>query len=309
MKEALKRLKKYLKFDRAQDIFLQVFEILLGLFSGTLWGALITADSPSNWLKYGTIICTAVFIIFIIIRVLKLSYTPSNAVDYLIALDELENKARELERKKIINEYIDKAIQSLNTNTCPLTDSQTERLCETPLEESLSNLLESVIKMPHYMLDCDRAKYTVAIHLTVFPSIKNIDKIGKEFVDYNSRTITFRDDFNLSEYLTEDILDDLNADNLKLEIHTVARAAYNNFKLVEGVLNDNGLKVISSPIPAICEYDKIGVLLIFCDKCITRPNDIDNVLLIFGRLVANWISKYDECLNNRIIKSQNKQLG
>jgi hypothetical protein len=303
--EIYKIFKDFFRFDKLQDIFLQIFEILLGLFAGGLIGALITTESPSDWLIYGTIVSIILTIIFTIIRLLKISHFPNTAIDFLKSKKDIENLSKELERKKTIDEYIDLAIQTLNLNTCPLTNEEDFHFCENPLEKGLKDVLNSIINQPHYILNCNKSKYTIAIHLPWFPQKKAIKgENGKFEIIEIQKTLVFRDDFKLLGFLTDDILIDLDAEGLKYQIHIAGRETFNhNYLKVASLKNGkNEYNLITSPIPAVCESGITGVLYIFSENCIIIPNDISNILLIFGRILSNWMSKYEACLKSRLNK-------
>lgn len=302
MDDIFKTLKDYFRFDRLQDIFLQVFELFLGLFAGGLLGALLTTEKPSNWLIGGTIVSMVLSATFAINRLLKSSHFPNTAIDYLQAKKEMEEMTSDLNRKKTIDEYIDKSIQALNLHTCPLTSDDIDHLCDNPLDEGLGEVLCSVIQQPHYILDCSKSKFTIAIHLVWYPDKKPIAGTTNRFeISHVARTIVFRDDFNIADALQDDILEDLNSEGLVYEIHNAGRDTFNHVRMKETIVHNENqkLKLITAPIPQVCEGGKIGVLFLFCDECVCKPKDLENILLIFGRIVANWISKYEDCIKNR----------
>ncbi|MDP3442712.1 MAG: hypothetical protein Q8T08_07580 [Ignavibacteria bacterium] len=302
MDDIFKTLKDYFRFDRLQDIFLQVFELFLGLFAGGLLGALLTTDKPSNWLIGGTIASMVLSAAFAFNRLLKSSHFPNTAIDYLQTKKKMEEMTSELNRKNTIDEYIDKSIQALNLHTCPLTSDDIDYLCDNPLDDGLREVLRSVIQQPHYILDCSKSKFTVAIHLAWYPEKKPIVGTTNRFeISQLAKTIIFRDDFNIAFALQDDILDDLNSEGLKYEIHNAGRDTFNHVQLRETIVHNENqkLKLITAPIPQVCEGGKIGVLFLFCDEFVCKPKDLENILLIFGRIIANWISKYEDCIKNR----------
>jgi len=297
-----KELKNYLGFLKVQDIFLQVFEVFLGLAVGAFSGALISDENPTRWVQYGTIISFTLLVLFVIVRLLKASFTPNTAIDYLETKERLNELTSQLERKQTINGYIDKAIQSLNLQTCPLTIEETNHLCDNSIDEGIKEVLQSIIQVPNYILDSNTSKFTVAVHLPNYPIKGSFnDHTYKYQLDWEDKTMILRDDFKIGKDLSDDILVDMYARGLKYQIQNGGRDTYNNGCLKETLIKEENkdFKLITSPIPAVCEDSTAGVLFLFCDKNVVRPVDLENTLLIFGRIMSNWISKYEECISNR----------
>ena len=100
-------------------------------------------------------------------------------------------------------------------------------------------------------------------------------------------------------FTDNDILENPNVGDPRLIFYKQALDTYNNYKFVIDEISDSDLKVITAPIPAVCEGEAVGVLFIICDKCISVPSDTPNILQIFGRLTSNWINNYENCIKNR----------
>lgn len=259
-------------------------------------------EEPKQWIQIGTFITIGLLVMFVVNSLLKASHFPITAIDYLKAKNDLNDLVSELERKKTIDEYIDKAIQTLNLNTCPLTGENEYHFCDNPIEKGLKEVLDPIITKPNYILDCDKSKFTIALHLPyLFEIIARKDKPEKLDIIEKPKTFTFRDDFNILAFLQNDILVDLDAKGFKFNVHTAGLNTFNNKYLAESIVlnKKQKLKLITAPIPAVCEDGILGVLFVFCEESVSRPKDLENILLIFGRILANWISKYEECALNK----------
>lgn len=72
--------------------------------------------------------------------------------------------------------------------------------------------------------------------------------------------------------------------------------------IIIGVIS-NHLKadsVFCSPMTYACNEEEVnGVLYIISNRINSFPNETEINLKIFNRVVANWIYRYDECVNQR----------
>jgi hypothetical protein len=299
-----KSLVDYFRFDRLKDIFLQIFEILLTIAVGGMFGAWLTDydNKLPTFIKFVAVISLILLLVFILNRLLKTIHFPIKAVEHLKASDELQFARKELSRKDTINEYIDQAIISLNSNTCPMTTEAEETICEAPLEEGIKTLLSSIVTHTHYILECNKSKFSVIVHLSYFPE-KVVQADGDTLFSFDRKpkTLNLRDDYNLygEIFKDDDIIENPNVGDPRLIFYKQGLDTFNNYKFVVDEIEHSELKIISAPIPAVCEGEAVGVLFIVCDKCITVPSDTPNILQIFGRLTSNWINNYENCIKNR----------
>src|SRR5690606_1416519 len=126
-------------------------------------------------------------------------------------------------------------IKMLNVNTCSITSvSNQENFCQTPLAEGLQTLLSPLILQTHYILNCNKSHFTIAAYIEGCP-VENINidnstnpPTQKKFINYESKTFCFKDDFNLSEYFVDDILEANTLTGISLAIHTKGQIAFND---------------------------------------------------------------------------------
>lgn len=174
-------------------------------------------------------------------------------------------------------------------NTCTVDYQLVDGLCENPLEGGIKTVLQPIIQMPQYFLDCHKSKYTIAVNFAYYPIKIPIEDLKQQgvtdsFFAIQSKSIVLRDDYNIREFISEDLLNDVKATGFEYDIHTLGRNAFNHCKLFEKIVtNEHGsFKIIAAPIPQVCEGPAGGVLFIFSDSSVCNPKDIENTFLIIG---------------------------
>jgi hypothetical protein len=130
-------------------------------------------------------------------------------------------------------------------------------------------------------------------------------KLG--FASFKFSSLSFRDDLQLHQYIEPEIVALTYATGTQLVIQHLIRMAYNDRRLASGtvIAGSKRVTVVCSPIPVVCEMDSSnGVFIMAYEGCCELPPDLENILLIFGRLVSNWLSKYDDCMLSRFEAAQ-----
>jgi hypothetical protein len=302
----LKKIRQFQSLEKNNDLTLQIFEFGLSALSAILAEAWINYNpSPDKYPnKIWAILCILVTLILLIQRLRKNHYFPQTLFEHLTAESKLKDSEKQLYRKTTIDTYIDQAIQTLNLKTCGLNTDEQNHLCDTSLEEGLKNVLKHIISHTHYFLDCNLSKFTIAVHFRAYPNIVNSFDIT-----YNSKTILLRDDYSISAHFTDNILANPNVIEFNFEIYQSALVAYNHYggHLTE-FANFKGQSMLTSPVPAVCENSCNGLIFIVYDSSVKLPDDIWNILLIFGRVASNYISKYEDCVNSRKTAAEIKEL-
>jgi hypothetical protein len=192
-------------------------------------------------------------------------------------------------------DFIDNSIQSLNSNTCPIISTPDNFLCQQDLAEGLKSVLVDLVERPHYILDVDQTKFTIGTF------IKNILDKDSQIGQTSSveKTFFFRDDLNISQRLphTPYPLNSEQAGSFQFQIAILEVLNFNKFLCKEITLDNHPYTVVCSPIPNVCEEcppDGIVFSIFKGTECCSK--DIDSVLLIFGRILTNWIAKYNDCV-------------
>jgi len=301
MKETYSKLQKYFAFDKQDAIFQSILKSLLLLIGGAFLGAFIrdlSASTPRfNWIFFLIVISALAIFIYLEVRRLKREKNfPLGILDHLTALYDLDELKKRYNRKVKIDEYIDKSIQSLNANTCPVVYMQPEnQLCHQDLQAGLRNVIEDFIEKTHYFLDLDKSKFTVGVYLD------NIYDPNSKPGDLNieEKNFLFRDDLKLSDLIPDPLYGIEKENEERFNFQTALIKSYNLSKYLctKIVVSDKPITLISSPIPNVCENCPADGV-IFCvfeghDLC---PTDVENVLLIQGRILSNWVSKFNDCV-------------
>jgi len=271
---------------------LLIAEALLGLIAGGF---------ISNWINTGEYPChtaflTLAFIILLILDAYAKKLFPSAIIG------DLENRLRlrdckgELDRRDELFRQLDISVQRLNEQTCSISQTQAEQIVSEPVKRSLSRLIAPIIETPNYVFACKSNEYSVIARV----GHDDFDKYG---VKYRKYFISFRDDLDLFGIISEneqgkDTFEDLESTGLRKIIGGIMRSSfYENRYIIDRESNeaDNDYTFIVAPIPLICEDTSAGgVLFIATNTKLDCPGDIPNVLQTYGRLMANWLSRYDE---------------
>ena len=126
--------------------------------------------------------------------------------------------------------------------------------------------------------------------------------IGKE-LDYGHEWIVLRDDIGLEQEMgTDPGLCD-GAIGTTLQFRQAIETVMNENRMVRCTvkIQNQSFQLICSPLPLVCDEQQADGILWMVQECLqAAPHDLENVLLIFGRITANWLSKYNECLADKI---------
>ncbi|MCL9770195.1 hypothetical protein NAT47_07180 [Flavobacterium sp. HXWNR69] len=320
MDKLLDKLREWIKVIQAALLGTIIIEAILVIVIGIASNKI--NDTFDHWT--GILLACSVFYIFLI--VIKAAYQfkfPSSIVDELISKRQLEEKNKLFERQKAINEYINSAIQGLNKQTCSIdTVADNEHLCDKELEVRLTELLQPIVSYTDVILDTStEKKFTIGIHLDAyqkFPS--NYEEVeinevewGVYISDYDPISdkglLILRDELELLEILPKNLVDEERISGAAYEIQTAIKRTLNNltFNTHDFSYNDKKYSIICSEILEVCSDDYVnGVLFIIHHQGISFPTDVSEILGIFNRITANYVSKYNSCIVDEIISKKKK---
>ncbi|WP_323028571.1 hypothetical protein [Gelidibacter japonicus] len=323
MDKLLEKLNEWIKVIQAALLGTIVIEAILVIVIGIASNKI--TETFDHWT--GILIGCSLFYIFLI--VIKAAYQfkfPSSIVDELISKRQLEEKNKLFDRQKAINEYINSAIQGLNKQTCSIdTRSNNEHLCDEELEVRLRELLQPIVSYTDVILDTStEKKFTIGIHLDAYHKFpNNYDQIeidegdwGTYIVDYepilDKGLIILKDELELYEILPKCLLDDERISGASYEIQTAIKRTLNNltFNTNDFSYNDKEYSIICSEILEVCSDDYVnGVLFIIHRQGIIFPSDVPEILRIFNRVTANYVSKYNSCIVDEIMSKKESNKG
>lgn len=320
MDKLLHKLKDWIKVIQAALLGTIIIEGILVIVIGVASNKI--GDTFNYWA--GILICCSLIYLFLL--VIKTAYQlkfPSSIVDELMAKRDLEEKDKLFGRQKAINEYINTTIQGLNKQTCYINASDgREHLCDKELGIRLTDLLQPIASYTDVILDTStEKKFTIGIHLDQYQKFPT-DYNDVELVEYDFGTslknwepisdegiLILRDELNLLELLPKDLVDIEKINGSAYEIQTAIKRTLNNLTFTEQefTFNDTTYTIICSEILEVCSDDYVnGVMFIIYKKGITYPTDVPDVLRIFNRVTANYVSKYNTCIFEEIISQKRK---
>jgi hypothetical protein len=295
-KEIVGKLENFCKTINKAIIGLAIFEGIVVIFIGIVSNTL-TTDNPeiNKYSTYSLIFLGVLYLFLLFIRTAYSASFPGSITNELKSERELQELKRDAERQKTITEFFVETMQRLNGQTCALNLGDGTHLCDIGISKGINELIEPVIENTYFLLDTVNTKFTIGVFLNDYRSM-TIDN------DWERGIIIIDDKLNKSSFLTKELFDTNLVKAEQLELQSAIRQCFNNSEFVEKNYNNgqNDFTVVCSPMPLACnEHDGLGVLFIISKKLETIPKDLPTKLKIFGRVIANWIYRYNECINNR----------
>lgn len=292
------KLDKYFNYERVNSIFTTILKSIILLTCGGLFGYILREYLVSGNIK---IVVSLIFLLllttYIVLETIRLSKErnfPIGILQHLKATEELQESKKKIERHNKVFEFIDNSIRSLNSNTCPIAFGEpSNELCHQNLSDGLKGVLNDLVERTNYYFDVDKSKFTIGVYL------ENIMLENNSNITQESKNFIFKDDLRLVENSPIDSTHFNSENDLQFKILTKFLESISFSRYLEENINaeNRNLLIICSPIPNVCEScPPIGVIYAIyegCDRCST---DSENVMLINGRLLSNWISKYEDCL-------------
>jgi hypothetical protein len=302
----LQELKRWIDTIIKVGPYIIVFEVVIGAIMAVASSQVKAIDT----LWFGILVFSIViFIALNIFKFINEKAFPKLLIENIENEINKDNLTKSFARKSLINEAIASTLIGLNDQTCKLTNRAdpyyqdeeeiSNRMCEKDIEDGILNLLNPYISNLHFILESFNSKYSVATYLrniaTENPSQNNVETMTGVYV--------IKDDLNLKNILQWDLVESNNLSAEKQEIQNILRLSKNNNRFEKGNFTFNGelFTLLSTPIPIVCDDNYPDGLFIVIGKNIdTYPNDTVEIFRIFNRILANWISKYNECVYSRI---------
>ncbi len=270
-------------------------EAVLSVFYGALLGTVFSNYEEGWWWIIAGVTASTIYLPLLIVKVRSQWILPDQIFEHLDAKIELNSIKQELARKEAIDGFIDQAIKTLNSATCKISSDHDDALCESAMSDGISAVLSPLIHRTQIVLDCNTAKFAVGVLVTHHQKSDDQPKRVTEW-------LILRDDVGVAQEVTEDPLSAHFSTGSTLQIRQALEIVLNENRMVERplVIKAQSFQLVCSPIPLVCNEELSNGALWIVQECTQPPpQDVANILLIFGRIVANWISKYDECLWNQ----------
>ncbi|WP_421824191.1 hypothetical protein [Flagellimonas oceanensis] len=287
-----------------------VFEVIIGAVMAIASSQVKAVDS----LWFGILIFSiVVFAALNILKYVNEKNFPKLLIENLENEINKENISKSFARKSLINDAIASTLVGLNDQTCKLTNQAdpyyaseeviTNRMCEKDIEDGIFNLLSPFINNLHLVLESFDSKYTIATYLKDIAS----ETPEQDEIEYNTGIFVLKDDLNIRESLDQDLLERNDLKSEKQEIQNILRLSLNNNRFEKGKfqIEVEDFHLLSSTIPIVCDDEHPDGLFIVIGRDLKSiPNDTEEIFRIFNRVLANWISKYNECVYSRISKKE-----
>jgi hypothetical protein len=276
-----------------------VMEAFLGIGLGALVSAWISLPDKA-YLGWCALAAGVFYTPLLVLKLRAQWCIPEKLFDHLEAVHQLETTRKELARKEGIDGFIDLAIKSLNSATCRINSDQEDHICDSAVKDGLGDVLSNLINRTQIILDCDTARFSVGARVLHYA-----EAAGRP-IRYDYEWLVLRDDLGVNEEVDGDPAGDYQTDatGTSLNFRQAIEKAINENTLVAvpTTLRGKPVQLICSPIPVVCNEARADGVLWICQECVQPPpSDLANILLIFGRVVANWLSKYHDCLGRKAL--------
>lgn len=271
-------------------------EAVLSVFYGALLGTVFSNYDKGWWWLIAGFSASLIYLPLLIVKVRSQWILPDQIFEHLDAKLELHTIKQELARKEAIDGFIDQAIKTLNSATCWISNNKDKALCDSAVRDGLAEVLNPLINRTQIVLDCNTAKFSVGARVFHFAQIGSTPLICED------EWLIFRDDIGISQSIVGDPGNNPDAMGAELQFRQAIETVTNENRMVTAAIEigSQNFQLICSPIPVVCNEESVNGVLWICQECLQRPPvDLNKILLIFGRITANWLSKYHDCLVNR----------
>ncbi|MFC6223132.1 hypothetical protein ACFP2F_07755 [Hymenobacter artigasi] len=301
----IKRLESFGETINRAVIGAAIFEGIIVTLIGIVSNNLSTENETLNRLSLYAVIFLG--ITYLLILFFKTAYTanyPGSITNELKSERELQELRSEAERKNTINDFLVQTMQRLNGQTCSLNIGDDTHLCDGGISKGVRELIEPVIDNTFFLLNTINTKFTIGLYLNGYSSMDTPNH-------WESGLITIDDKLDKRHCLPKELFNITGVNGEALEIQTAIRQSFNNQQFVFKNYETNGesFSIICSNMPVACnENDGLGVLFIISKNVSSLPSDLSTHLKIFGRVIANWVYRYNECVSNRLTARQERSV-
>lgn len=315
MDRLLFKIQNWIKVIQAALLGTIIIEALIVIIIGIASNKI---DDSFNYWAGILIFCIIVYIFLLVIKTLYQLKFPGDIVEELQAKRQLEEKNKLFNRQKAINEYIDTAIKGLNAQTCSINvrDGR-EHLCDQELSIRLKELLQPIISYMDVILDTrTEKKFTIGVHLESYQKFPdNYDEIELSYYGdqvgiinwgpiSDKGIIILNDELNISDFLPKQLLEIERISGSQYELQTAIKRTLNNLTFTKHNFTENDIEytIVCSEILEVCSDEYVnGVMFIIFKNGIIFPVDVPDILSIFNRVTANYVSKYNSCIFEEIV--------
>lgn len=300
MTDLYNKIQDYLQVDKKDKVLISITKAAILLLCGAYLGLIIRElnATPQVFDMKHFAIFAGTLLVFIYLEIRRFSREknfPVTILEHLKATEELKDLTNGYNRKLKIDEYIERSIQSLNSNTFPIVSDAEGALAHKDLKTGLQKVLIDLIEKPHYILDSSRSKFTFGIYIKEVYNPKS--EVGS--IEKNEQFFIFRDDLLLKDLMPARLynITKKNEDQFLLQTSIIETLNFNKFVCKNIFINQKVHTIICSPLPNIFEDSPPdGAIFGVYEGVEYGPSDIENILLIFSRLASNWIYKFNDAV-------------
>ncbi|GEM_PF-1824016 len=267
---------------------------LLETAVGIVFGALLGAYLADGSYRRSLLAVGLAYLALLIAKLATQRLFPSAVVEELRSRGLLAEARKQLDRRTVVSGFITDSITALNAQTCAINSEAENTLCSQAVSTGLKQVIEPLISRPQYVFDCNESRFTVACL---------VNYLSPTSRDWTDDFIVFRDDFGVSETLVPSLLRDSEARGSLLDLQKAMQRCFNDNVFVCDSFTPKGelLSIVASPIPLVCESTQANGILLFVSRPVHQcPHDVEITFRIFGRIIANWLAKYSECVGARL---------
>lgn len=302
-KNAIERLEKFSatvnKAIVGTAIIEAIFVIIISVCASNVNASDTTISKIAIW---ALIIFGLMYLFLLFIKTMYNKSYPGSITNELKSERELTSLQKNSERQKIINGFLVTTIERLNGQTCALNYGDDTHLCDKGIKDGIYSLIEPVIDNVFFVLDTINTKFTIGVYIEKYCSMTALDQ-------FESGIITLDDKLGKEQLLTKDLLLQADVKDEQFSLQVAIRQSFNNYEFIKTdyIHGRENFTIICSPMPFACNEEEVnGVLFIIGKRIESIPLETETNLKIFNRVIANWIYRYNECINNRLERIKNQ---
>ncbi len=320
--ELFDKLKKWINVIQKAIIATVIVEGILVIIIGIASNKI--GETIDIWLGV-LLFCGLLYLLILFIRTFYQLNFPGDITEELQSKSKLAEYDKSFSRQKIINDYINQTVKSLNDQTCSTNVGSDPHMCDEELQVRLKDVLKPVLTNTNTILNAYHVnKFTIGIHINfyrhepndysrikIIPAENDQITIDKWDEINDKGILMLRDDLNMEYSLIhKGLLESDYETQQSLEIKSAILKSFKNVEFVKTQFTyENKLyTMICSDMPMVCsDTDASGVTFIIMEGEYEPVDDLPYLLRIFNRVAANYIYKYNECVFNQVFsKKQNE---
>lgn len=290
------KLERFIRVINRAIIGLKLFEAFLVIVIGVATSFLVDATGGTRVpVLVVLVVAVVVYLLCLTVQIAYAASFPGSITEELKASKELERLHGDAERQRSLSEFLVQVMQQLNSQTCELGEYAENHLCSDGVANGVGKLLSPLTQNINVLLGTPTSNALVGIYLEHYRSLEHDDWVRS--------TIVLSDTLGARELIPSNLMESDDLISPHLDVFSAIRWSERNFEFHEALIRDeNGrqLTMYCSPMPVACDEDSIlGVLFILLPRKEDRVLDLPENMTIFGRVIANWVYRYNDCVLRR----------